>query len=195
MANIICDLDDTLMTTAPLMVAALNSLTGQSHNHQTLYSYDLPNVYTLPSDVIQDRFVEQQVLERAQWTGDQKLWNAAVWNWAVQDHRVIYCTARGWHPGAWQETMKHLCAVGETPCDLVIVNHGEDKTEALLRQGIKPHVFLDDSYDHMMSAHKAGARSILFGQSWNHLKIWGNRVLNQHEAIQAIDAALAARMG
>lgn len=193
MANIICGLDNTLMTTAPLMVAQLNSLTGQAHNHQTLYSYNLPNVYALPFDVIQDCFVKQQVLEHAQWTGDQKVWNAAVWNWLANGHQVVYCTARGWHPNAHAITLKHTCAVGEIPVELLVVN-GEDKTQALLRQGIKPHVFLDDNYDHVVSAHKAGARSILFGQAWNYLKIWGNRVLDQHEAIQAISAALAARL-
>lgn len=195
MANIVFDLDDTLMSTARLLVAALNSLTGQAHNHNTLYSYDLSSVYLLPTDVIQDCFRDQKSLEQVEWSGDQTVWNSHVWRWSEQGHNVVYCTARGWHPDAAAITDQHLMRVGETPCEVVIVPHGESKITALAHRGINPHVFVDDVYSHVIEAHHAGARSILFGQPWNHLNIWGNRVLSQQELVEAVDAALDARTG
>lgn len=195
MANIVLDLDDTLMSTASHLLTALNRLTGQVHSPQTLWSYDLSSIYLLPPDVIQECFREQKSLEHVEWSGDQSVWNAHVWRWSEAGHQVIYCTARGWHPEAESITTHHLIREGETPVELVIVPHGVSKIEALSQRGIKPHVFADDLYANVIDAHHAGARSILFGQPWNHLNVWGNRVLNQQELVEAVDAALEARTG
>jgi 5'(3')-deoxyribonucleotidase len=191
--NLVFDLDDTLIEATKEIVAALNRVTGKAMNHQFLWNNDLSAVYERPMDEIQTLMVEHLCLERSVWSDTQLSWNHAVWRWAEAGHNVFYCTARDWHPDAKAITDRHLAAAGETPGTAVIVPYGVLKTEFLLNNNIRPDIMVDDSFEQVVNAATNGCTSLLFSRPWNNLKTWGNRVCNQAEIIQMVDAKIVER--
>lgn len=191
MSNIIVDIDDTLMRVAHHLIAPLNALTGKTWTEQNLWSFALDDVYGMTAPEIQKVWLDDKSLERATWMGDQQEWLRATTRWITQGHNLYYCSARMWHPEARELTVKHLEQEGFHSYRLYLVAPGLSKTEILLDNGIKPDVFADDHYGHVLEASKAGAQSIMYSQPWNFQRVWGNRVNTQDELIAGIDTALA----
>jgi uncharacterized HAD superfamily protein len=190
-SNIVVDIDDTLMRVAHHLLEPLNALTGKTWTEHNLWSFALDTVYDTPAHDIQQIWLKDKSLERATWLGDQMAWLHAASRWIADGHNLIYCSARMWHPDAENLTVRQLESKGRHSYKLYLLAPGLSKTELLLNQGIKPDVFADDHYGHVVEASKAGAQSLLYSQPWNFQHIWGNRVNTQDELIAGIDTALA----
>lgn len=193
--NLVFDLDDTLLDTYPLLIAALNAHTGQDLCPHTQWSYDLPRLYSMSMADIQAVFVRAQVLENAQWLGNAREFNAAVWRWADAGHQVYFCTARGWHSAATKVSTASISHAGQIPHELVVVQYHDNKAQILQDLGIKPDVFVDDNYRQVVNANAVGATSWLYRRRWNFMDIWGNSVDNQLDLVQAVDHSIVQRQG
>ncbi len=195
--NLVFDLDDTLLNTYPLMVAALNNHTGKDYPPHTLSTYNLPELYSIPQRKVQEVIVQAKILERVDWLENPTIFGQAAERWVSEGHQVVFCTARAWHPNAEQVSRKTLDGAGTFPYQLVIVNHGDGavKAQALNACNIQPHVFVDDNYSQVVGAHRAGATSWLYRQRHNYLHIWGNSVHDHAGLIAAVDTSIAARLG
>ena len=191
MSNIIVDIDDTLMRVAHHLIEPLNSLTGKTWAEHNLWSFALDQVYDTPTHTIQQIWLKDKSLEKATWLGEQQDWLHAASRWTADGHTLIYCSARMWHPDAEQLTVQHLEQKGRHSYRLYLLAPGLSKVELLMNQGIKPDVFADDHYGHVVEASKAGAQALLYSQPWNFQNVWGNRVNTQDELIAGIDTALA----
>lgn len=190
MSNIIVDIDDTLMRVAHHLLEPLNARTGKTWTEQNLWSFALDTVYDMPAREIQKIWLEDRSLERATWLGNKQDWLHATTRWLTQGHRLYYCSARMWHPDAEELTVKQLEEGGRHSYKLLLIAPGLSKLDLIRDQGIKPDVYADDHYGHVMDASKAGAQSILYSQPWNFQNVWGNRVNTQDELIAGIDSAL-----
>lgn len=195
MANIVVDLDDTLMDFVVHACHALNKHTSIKRDPQTLWTYDLGALYSLPHTTVHEVMLERKVLESATWSDSQAEWNRHVWRWSADGHQVVYCTARGWHPEAEAITNQHIMAAGEVPVSLVICDYNQSKVEALAKANIVPHIFVDDQYAHVVEMSKRGAATLLVSKPWNHLNVWGGRVLDQLDIVTSINQLLNDRLG
>jgi hypothetical protein len=193
-ANIVVDLDDTLMDFVVHAIHALNKHTSIQRDPQTLWTYDLGLLYSLPHSTIHQVMLERCVLESANWSDSQVEWNHNVWRWSAEGHQVIYCTARGWHPEAEAITTQQTCAAGEVPVKFVICDYAQSKADALAAAKIVPHIFVDDQYKHVVELSKRGAKTLLVSRPWNYMNIWGGRVLDQLDIVTSINQLLNERL-
>jgi hypothetical protein len=199
MTIIALDLDDTLYAAADEIYRALDKKSGKSF-YGNRYSYDLSDVYGMPPEEIHAAFREVDLLERIAFDNRYpEILARAIHTWDRQHRaKVVFCTARAWHPDAHEKTKQALCRdLGEAAVSLtqtIVTKHGESKVDALTAVGLRPSLLADDMHFQVIDAASKGVHSILFTREWNRNHIWGNRVSNLESLIYEVTRHLTERL-
>lgn len=202
MFNVVIDLDDTLFAGAEAFLPPLNRATGKLFTKQDLRSTDLCIPYGITAQAIRDIWVREKSMESMDWLPvDSHSSSAHFWRVFLESiHQenelfgpfvqIFYCTARGWHPDGLDISFQQLSSCGAKidKDNIFVVPPGESKAADLIRRGIDPHVFIDDSYSNIqdIKGQFPDCKCYLYTQPWNKDIPYGYRVSN----IKEIEAAI-----
>lgn len=179
MLTIVLDLDDTLVSSAPAQLECINQAYGTAFTHQDFedagwHWLDLLDRATVPlgheasASDLRQAFLTGQLLEKSRFdSGCPEVWLNQFRAWQTVGHKIIICTARGWHPSAVYVTQNLLKELN-LYCEVVVVAHdGLPKILKLHSMGIYPDLMVDDSPSEIRGAMKAGVPLIVWNShSW-----------------------------
>lgn len=188
--NLVFDLDDTLLDFTTHATEDCNAATGKTlcDTHGNNYGAHWGMCDTELCAV----WSAARTLERARWHGCQTEWNHCVRRWHAEGHRIVYATARGWHPAGAAITRLQLDAAGATPYTLVVTRPGECKTAALRARGTRAHIMVEDNLTHANAATRDGASVVIRTQRWNEHAVGRPRANSTRTIALAVDTMLCA---
>lgn len=202
MFNVVIDLDDTLFAATEAFLLPLNRVTGKLFTKHDLNSIDLCIPYGITAQAIREIWVREKSKESMDCLPmDSHCSSAHLWRVFLESiHQenelfgpfvqIFYCTARGWHPDDLGISFQQLSSCGARidRDSIFVVPPGESKAADLVRRGIDPHVFIDDSYSNIqdIKGQFPDCKCYLYTQPWNKDIPYGYRVSN----IKEIEAAI-----